>query len=338
MAKFDMTFPTSLQAACLEAERRIDRDIATVLRNATFLQEVADSTARERETEAFLRRIWNENPLYKLSTGSNSMDIATALTDAAFRQWFRELIDGPYPENPQERAAWLDDLMNKTKRRIWPNSPGSNVKTTRAFAALFPHDFTTHRSPGRKGGLYEVLSGAKNVRDEARVNRWILDRLDEAIGSVDRTDFNAVARRMMLPEILHEISAEQRQPSEPAPTVSSPDPALSVIWPQLPQIVKHFKSLREDGRLIFDQEVVESLHLGISAREQQHFAVLTGLSGTGKTQLAIEYAKAMTGDNGESNGRICKIAVQPSWYDPTPLLGYVNPLGESRYTATQFRT
>ena len=107
-------------------------------------------------------------------------------------------------------------------------------------------------------------------------------------------------------------------------------------WPDLGRVTKHFDSLREDGRLIFDQEVVESLHLGVSAREQQHFAVLTGLSGTGKTQLAVEYAKALTGDDGESNGRICKIAVQPSWYDPTPLLGYVNPLGESRYTATQF--
>ena len=82
--------------------------------------------------------------------------------------------------------------------------------------------------------------------------------------------------------------------------------------------------------------MVESLHLGLWARERRHFAVLTGLSGTGKTQLALEYAKAVTGEDGESNGRIRTIAVQPGWYDPTPLLGYVNPLGENRYTATEF--
>jgi len=82
--------------------------------------------------------------------------------------------------------------------------------------------------------------------------------------------------------------------------------------------------------------MVESLHLGLWAREQRHFAVLTGLSGTGKTQLAVAYAKAVTGDDGPSNGRICKVAVQPGWYDPTPLLGYVNPLGENRYTVTEF--
>ena len=64
--------------------------------------------------------------------------------------------------------------------------------------------------------------------------------------------------------------------------------------------------------------------------------MLTGLSGTGKTLLAIEYAKALTGEDEESNGRIRTIAIQPGWYDPTPLLGYVNPLGENRYTATEF--
>ena len=64
--------------------------------------------------------------------------------------------------------------------------------------------------------------------------------------------------------------------------------------------------------------------------------MLTGLSGTGKTQLAVEYAKALTGPDGRSNGRICTIAVQPGWYDPTPLLGYVNPLGDNRYTRTEF--
>ena len=58
--------------------------------------------------------------------------------------------------------------------------------------------------------------------------------------------------------------------------------------------------------------------------------------GSHPTQLAIEYAKALTGEDGESNGRIRTIAVQPGWYDPTPLLGYVNPLGDNRYTRTEF--
>ena len=162
-------------------------------------------------------------------------------------------------------------------------------------------------------------------RFRATAERRILDRLEAAIGPVDRSDWDSVAGRMILPSILLEM-----YDSEIA------DPDLPVDRPELSRITKHFESIEEAGTLIFEREMVESLHLGLWARDRRHFAVLTGLSGTGKTQLALEYAKAVTGEDGESNGRIRTIAVQPGWYDPTPLLGYVNPLGENRYTATEF--
>ena len=155
--------------------------------------------------------------------------------------------------------------------------------------------------------------------------RRILDRLEAEIGPVDRSDWDSVARRMILPSTLLEM-----YDSEPA------DPDPPVDRRELARITEHFQSIEEAGTLIFERDIVESLHLGLWARDRRHFAVLTGLSGTGKTQLAIEYAKALTGEDGDSNGRIRTIAVQPGWYDPTPLLGYVNPLGENRYTKTEF--
>ena len=139
----------------------------------------------------------------------------------------------------------------------------------------------------------------------------------------------------MLPQILYKISREQPRLPDTEPPAEPPD-TTSPDRPELGRITEHFESIRDAGRLIFDQEMVESLHLGIWTNERWHFAVLTGLSGTGKTLLALEYAKALTGEDGESKARICTIAVQPGWYDPTPLLGYVNPLGDSQYTATEF--
>lgn len=162
----------------------------------------------------------------------------------------------------------------------------------------------------------------------AKANRRILDRLDGFIAPLDQSDWHSVARHMMLPAILREILP----PEPPPPSVRQPD----LGQPDLARINRHFESIEEAGTLIFERDMVESLHLGLWARDRRHFAVLTGLSGTGKTQLAIEYAKALTGEDGESNGRLRTIAVQPGWYDPTPLLGYVNPLGEDRYTATEF--
>ncbi|MCY4373394.1 MAG: hypothetical protein OXC31_06425 [Spirochaetaceae bacterium] len=340
MAAFDLKTPKGLRDACREAERRLQQDSESVGRNAGFLQRVQEATGEERETVDFMRLLWEENLLYELSN-AKAMNVSIAIYNSAFPRPFLELIDGPLPEDVQKRTKELDDRMDKARELAWPSSPvGSTVMTTRTFAALFPHDFTTHRSPGRKGRLFQVLSGDKNVRDEAWVNRWLLDHMDEAVGPVDRSDWNAVARRMMLPDILFEIAidsdSQQRRTSRPEPPAQPPDPPPPVDRPELSHITEHFESIRKAGRLIFEREMVESLHLGLWARARRHFAVLTGLSGTGKTLLAVEYAKALTGKDSESTARICTIAVQPGWYDPTPLLGYVNPLGENQYTKTEF--
>ena len=160
----------------------------------------------------------------------------------------------------------------------------------------------------------------------ARASRWILDRLDGVLGGVDPNDCYAVARRARLPRVLHRIYNEQRG-----------DPVDSVIArPNLDGIRTHFDSILEREGLIFEWSMVESLHYGLWANERRHFAVLTGLSGTGKTQLAVQYAEALTGADSESSDHICTIPVQPGWHDPAPLLGYVNPLSEDRYTPQEF--
>ena len=82
----------------------------------------------------------------------------------------------------------------------------------------------------------------------------------------------------------------------------------------------------DEADLRFERSLVEALHLGLWADEQRHFAVLSGLSGTGKTQIALRYAMALTGAESDTGGPVEVIAVHPGWHDPGPLLGYVNPL------------
>ena len=89
----------------------------------------------------------------------------------------------------------------------------------------------------------------------------------------------------------------------------------------------------------FQSWQVEQLHLGLWSNKQRHFAILAGLSGSGKTQLALKYAQALSShharssSDGDKNAWFIQ-AVLPGWYDPSALLGYINPLRPESYTRT----
>jgi len=86
----------------------------------------------------------------------------------------------------------------------------------------------------------------------------------------------------------------------------------------------------------FRPSLVAELHSGLWAHERRHFAVLSGLSGSGKTLLARGYAKSLFDEEAYARTHLCTVAVQPGWYDPTALLGYVNPLRGDAYVRTEF--
>jgi hypothetical protein len=104
-----------------------------------------------------------------------------------------------------------------------------------------------------------------------------------------------------------------------------PLPALATIWERV-----------KTEKFVFPFEQVASLHMGLWAHPRRHFAILTGLSGSGKTLLATTYARAVIGEDPAAEKRLEIVAVQPGWYDPTPLFGYVNPLETDSYEATSF--
>jgi hypothetical protein len=65
--------------------------------------------------------------------------------------------------------------------------------------------------------------------------------------------------------------------------------------------------------------------------------ILSGLSGSGKTQLAIRYARAVHGisDPGIQDPFLIVCAVRPEWTDPTGLTGYYDVLS-NRYMVPPF--
>ncbi len=92
----------------------------------------------------------------------------------------------------------------------------------------------------------------------------------------------------------------------------------------LESLSRRFVMYARAAGLAFDLDLVRSFVVGLAARP---FAVLTGVSGTGKTALAQHFARFLCeGLEGGSTARIAMVPVRPDWLDSRGLLGYLNAL------------
>lgn len=82
---------------------------------------------------------------------------------------------------------------------------------------------------------------------------------------------------------------------------------------------------------------VRRFHAALNFLDHKHFVILSGLSGTGKTQLALKYARAIHGltSNTTADPLLFECPVRPEWTDPTGLTGYYDVL-TNRYVVPTF--
>lgn len=111
--------------------------------------------------------------------------------------------------------------------------------------------------------------------------------------------------------------------------------APAAFDPTSPEVAQRLAALRS-GPLRFDASLISRLHAGLWSHPVRHFAILTGLSGSGKTQLALRYARALCGVDDDDLLRTRVVSVQPGWYDPSPLLGYPHPIQDEIYRSAPF--
>lgn len=86
----------------------------------------------------------------------------------------------------------------------------------------------------------------------------------------------------------------------------------------------------------WDKGLIEQLHGGLWFHPVRHFAVMAGLSGSGKTQLALNYALALCGPQRAGQESVKVFPIQPGWFDTGPLLGQMNTLLQNVYDGTPF--
>lgn len=166
-------------------------------------------------------------------------------------------------------------------------------------------------------GVIELASG--NLRLTDRGKRWAND-------IIWTPTFPVTAGQSEEEPVIDEDDDDDEKEVLVEPLVV---PAFGDLWERMNQAAAV-------SGLSFPEQDVARLHAGLWLHPVRHFAVLAGISGSGKTQLALNYALALCGDEPGDLEHIKVIAVQPGWYDQTPLLGHASALHDSVYHSTPF--
>ncbi len=128
-----------------------------------------------------------------------------------------------------------------------------------------------------------------------------------------------------LPEVLPSPPpADPPDPIDPGPEDA---PTFNEIFIDL---------VRELPEFVLDESQLRAIHVALHCQEHKHFVILSGLSGTGKTELLRQYARSYSRLAGrEPAEHVLVAAVSPDWRDPTGLIGYMNPIrGEATWHHT----
>ena len=98
--------------------------------------------------------------------------------------------------------------------------------------------------------------------------------------------------------------------------------------PSVPSVEISIKNLIDSiisTGLIYSPSLIKRLAFSLMAKP---FVILSGLAGSGKTQLALAFAKCLS-ENIEE--QVCTVSIGADWTNREPLLGYPNALNKDEY-------
>ena len=119
--------------------------------------------------------------------------------------------------------------------------------------------------------------------------------------------------------------------------------------------INAWKNLR-DGKYVFPpyqnipkRDIVSTIHKGshssylpyLTALRTKPFMLLAGISGTGKSRIVREMAKACWTPEEDEYGKncprnFCMVQVKPNWHDSSDLIGYVSRINGEKYVVGPF--
>ena len=213
------------------------------------------------------------------------------------------------------------------------------------FSSDYKHVYLTLNQgttvPGQFGprlGKKEIISNSKKIRDVLNINNATLktdgnaDIADEKYkaGAIYYTLWDAddkLSGEILLNTYL-DIYKKYKNLMNSNKTTTTPTKATvntTTIINQKPFMTSTLVSSLHSTGLIYSETLIKRLAYSLMAKP---FVILSGLAGSGKTQLALAFAKCLSENIKE---QVCPVSIGADWTNREPLLGYPNALKNDEY-------
>ena len=106
-------------------------------------------------------------------------------------------------------------------------------------------------------------------------------------------------------------------------------------------IYKQYKTMMANPTKSKTENVLPKYFPYLTALRTKPFMLLAGISGTGKSRIVREMAKACWASHEEDYGKncprnFCMVQVKPNWHDSSDLIGYVSRINGEKYVVGPF--
>ena len=258
-----------------------------------------------------------------LITKKIPQEISSYLNDTKY------LVNGSVGKGRATKAPWIAILDREIT-----TSTREGVYIVFVLSSDYKHVYLTLNQgttvPGQFGprlGKKEIANNTNRIRNLLNINNPFLktdgnvDIADERyrVGSIYYTLWDVDDAREGESVLALYLNTYKKYKesfiTHPSPTIHTPKTKSL-----LPFSITHVVDSILSTSLIYSDTLIKRLSYSLLAKP---FVILSGLAGSGKTQLALAFAKCMS-ENIEE--QVCTVSIGADWTNREPLLGYPNAL------------
>ena len=281
------------------------------------------STFKKAQTTSDIDKVVSD-----LITKKIPQEISSYLNDTKY------LVNGSVGKGRATKAPWIAILDREIT-----TSTREGVYIVFVLSSDYKHVYLTLNQgttvPGQFGprlGKKEIANNTNRIRNLLNINNPFLktdgnaDIADERyrVGSIYYTlwDVDDALKGKSVLALYLSIYKKYKESfiTHPSPTIHKPKTKTL-----LPISITHVVDSILSTSLIYSDTLIKRLTYSLLAKP---FVILSGLAGSGKSQLALAFAKCMS-ENIEE--QVCTVSIGADWTNREPLLGYPNALRSGEY-------